>query len=213
MDYIIRNEEEKDYRKTEELTRNAFWNVNVPGADEHYMVHTMRSNLDFIKELDFVIEKDGKLIANIMYSKAKLIDAHGNEKQICSFGPICVLPEYQRQGYGKVLIEHSFKKAVELGYDTVVIFGHPSNYAVRGFLSCKKFNICLGEENIFPTAMLVKELKKGSLDGRRYHYIESSTCNIDEEKAEEFDKTFPAMKKEILPDQEQFWIYSHSRIV
>ena len=36
---IIRREEEKEYRATEELTREAFWNVYKPGADEHYFVH------------------------------------------------------------------------------------------------------------------------------------------------------------------------------
>ena len=76
-DLTIRLETEKDYRAVEELTREAFWNVYKPGADEHYYVHKMRSHSDFIPELAFVLEKDGKIIGNIMYTKAWLEDESG----------------------------------------------------------------------------------------------------------------------------------------
>ena len=58
----IRLETEKDYRAVEELTREAFWNVYKPGADEHYFVHMMRNHPDFIPELAFVLEKDGEIV-------------------------------------------------------------------------------------------------------------------------------------------------------
>ena len=108
-DYIVRLETEKDYREVEELTREAFWNIYKPGADEHYFVHMMRSHPDFVPELAFVIEKDGKIIGSIMYTKAWLEDENGERKEILSFGPLCVAPEYQRQKLGKLLIEHSFE--------------------------------------------------------------------------------------------------------
>ena len=77
----IRLETEKDYRAVEELTREAFWNVYKPGADEHYYVHQMRNHPDFIPELAFVLELDGKIVGNIMYTKARLIDREGNVKR------------------------------------------------------------------------------------------------------------------------------------
>ena len=89
----IRNEEERDYKKVEEVTRAAFWNLYVPGCDEHYLTHIMRSHEDFIRDLDFVIEVDGEIVGNIMYTKAKLIDESGEEKDILTFGPVCILPE------------------------------------------------------------------------------------------------------------------------
>ena len=124
----IRNEKEADYRVVEEITRKAFWNLYAPGCNEHYLVHIMRSHKDFLPELDFVIEVDGQIIGNIMYTKAKLVDESGEEKEILTFGPVCILPEYQRKGSGKKLIEYSFEKAAALGYDVIVIFGHPGNY-------------------------------------------------------------------------------------
>ncbi|MBR2913096.1 MAG: N-acetyltransferase, partial [Oscillospiraceae bacterium] len=105
----IRPEKQDDYRAVEHLTREAFWNVYVPGASEHYFVHTMRSHPDFIPELAFVLEKDGEIVGNIMYTKAWLEDENGERKEILSFGPLCVAPEYQRCGFGKLLIEHSFE--------------------------------------------------------------------------------------------------------
>ena len=80
-DLTIRLETEKDYRAVEELTREAFWNVYKPGADEHYYVHKMRSHPDFIPELAFVLEKDGKIIGNIMYTKHGLRTKAVKEKK------------------------------------------------------------------------------------------------------------------------------------
>ncbi len=138
-----------------------------------------------------------------MYTKAKLIDEGKNEKEILTFGPISILPEYQRQGYGKMLLEHSFKKAIELGFDTIVIFGSPSNYVSRGFKSCKKYNICL-ENGIFPSAMMVKELKEGALDGRKWFYYDSPVMNIDEKLAEEYDNTLEKMEKNFYQHKKNF---------
>jgi len=206
--FKIRNEKETDYRRVEEITRKAFWNLYAPGCDEHYLVHIMRTHKDFIPELDFVIEVDGQVIGNIMYTKAKLIDESGVEKEILSFGPVSILPEYQRRGYGKKLIEYSFEKAAVLGYDVIVIFGNPGNYVSLGFKSCKKYNVCL-ENGIYPTAMLVKELKPGTLDGRKWVYL-SPDFDIDQKEAERFDEGFEPCEKKYQPSQEEFYIYSHS---
>lgn len=208
---IIRNERPEDYRAVEELTREAFWNLHNPGCFEHYLIHVLRHHEDFIPELDLVAEVDGKVVGNIVYTKAKLVDEQGNVKEILTFGPISVLPSYQRKGIGKALLSRSFEKALELGYDTIVIFGHPGNYVTSGFKSCRKFNICVGD-NIFPTAMLVKELKPDVLDGRKWNYVESPAYDIDPEEAEKFDKTFAFKEKKYQETQEEFYIYSHSRI-
>lgn len=207
----IRNEKESDYRKVEELTRKAFYNLYVPGCFEHYLAHIMRPHEDFLAELDFVIEEDGEIVGNIMYTKARLVDESGYEKQILTFGPLSVSPEHQRKGYGKRLLEHSFKKAIDLGYDVIVIFGDPKNYVSRGFKSCKKYNICV-ENGTCPTAMMVKELKPDVLDGRKWIYHDSPVMQIDEEEAQCFDEGFEKMEKKYQTSQEEFYILSHSVI-
>ena len=205
----IRNEEETDYERVEEITRKAFWNLYMPGCVEHYLVHVMRSHEDFLPELDLVIEVDHQIIGNIMYTKANLVDESGEEKEILTFGPVCISPEYQRMGYGKMLMESSFEKAVSMGYDAIVIFGNPNNYVSRGFKSCKKYNVCL-ENGAYPAAMLVKELKPQSFDGRKWFYFESPVMKIDEQEAVRFDESLEKMEKNFQPSQEEFFILSNS---
>lgn len=208
---VIRNETPDDYREVEELTKKAFWNVNVPGCDEHYLAHILRGHGDFVHELDLVITLDDKIIGSIMYVRSKLTDENGAEKEILTFGPLSVLPEYQRRGYGKALLEHSFKIAAELGYEAVVIFGNPENYIARGFKSCKKYGVALSG-GVYPVPLLVKELKEGALAGKSWVYGESSAYEFDAERAKEFDRSFEQLPMEYRPSQELFYIYSSSKI-
>lgn len=207
----IRNETMADRQAVEELTRRAFYNIYAPGCTEHYLVRIMREHGDFIPQLDLVALLDGEIVGNIMYTRARLVDEQGQEKPILTFGPISVAPEHQRRGYGKALIEESFRRAAEMGYDVVVIFGSPANYVARGFQSCKRHNICL-EGGRFPAAMLVKELVPGVLDGRRWFYYDSPVMAVDESAARQYDDTLPPMEKKWLPSQEEFYIMSHSAL-
>ena len=176
---------------------------------EHYLVHIMRGHEDFIPELDFVIEVDGQIVGNIMYTKSKLTDEGGTEKEIVTFGPVSILPKYQGKGYGKMLIEHSLKRAAELGDEAVVIMGSPANYVGSGFQCCRKYNVCV-EKGKYPAAMLVKELKPGALDGRLWFYSDSPVMNVDEREAQAFDDGLEKMEKKWMPSQEAFYIMSHA---
>lgn len=209
--FQIRKERERDYQVVEDIIRKAFYNLYVPGANEHYLAHVMRGHEDFIPELSLVIEREEEVIGSIMYTKTKLIDEAGETKQILTFGPVCVLPQYQRSGAGKLLMEYSFEQAIALGYDVIVIFGSPSNYVSRGFQCCKKLQVCV-EGGTYPTAMMVKELKPGALGGKKWVYHESPVMQVDEAEAELFDAALPEMEKKYLPRQEEFAILSQSVI-
>ena len=209
MDITLRQEASGDYEQSESVTREAFWNQYAPGCMEHYLVRVMRSHEDFIRELDFVITLDGEVIGNIMYTKATLTDEAGNEKEILTFGPVSIAPAHQRRGYGKMLIDRSFEKAKALGYDTIVIFGSPSNYVSIGFQSCKKHNIC-AEGGKYPAAMLVKELIPGALDGRKWFYRDSPVMAVDEEAARKYDDSLNKMEKKYQTSQEEFYILSQA---
>ena len=213
IDCVIRREMPDDHREVEMIIREAFWNLHVPGCSEHYFAHMLRAHRDFVPELDFVAEVNGRVVGSIMYTTSRLVDDEGEEKAALTFGPIAVAKDFQRAGIGKKLIERSFAEALKLGYDTVVIFGNICNYASSGFVSCKKHNVCLGE--VFPAALLVRQLKPGALDGRRWHYVESdaSLCCEDTAAVNAFDALFPPREKKWQPSQEEFYISSHSQIV
>lgn len=207
----IRNEEKPDYETVEKITREAFYNLYIPGCVEHYLVHIMREHKDFIPELDFVLELNGNIIGNIMYTKAKLADESGQTKEVLTFGPVSILPAFQRMGYGKMLIEHSFKEAIKLGYDSIVIFGSPVNYVSRGFKSCKKYNVSV-ENGKYPAAMMVKELIPHVLAGHRWIYQESDIMAVDEKQAQDYDNTLEKLEKKYRPSQDEFYIMSRSFI-
>lgn len=206
---IIRNEEIKDRTIVEDITRRAFYNIYIEGCVEHYLVHIMREHESFIPELDLVIELDGRVIGSIMYTKAELRDEADNKKDILTFGPVSIHPDYQRRGYGKLLMEYSFDKAKELGYDTIVIFGSPANYVGRGFKSCRKYNVSI-DEGKYPAAMMVKELIPNVLSGHKWTYKDSPVMSISEESALRYDDTLEPMEKKHLPSQEEFYILSNA---
>ena len=108
---IIRVEKPEEYRAVENLTREAFWNVYRPGCTEHFVLHQYRSNPDFIPELDFVMEEEGRLIGHVMFSKAELVLNDGSKKRSWTFGPISIHPDYKRKGYGLRLLRYALEEA------------------------------------------------------------------------------------------------------
>ncbi len=212
QEIIIRSEQKSDYRAVEELTREAFWNVYNPGCSEHYLAHVMRTHRDFLPGLTFVAEYRGQIVASIMYMKSWLEEDDGTRREILSFGSISVHPDFQRLGLGKRIMAHSFAAAKALGYKAVVIFGNPENYVSSGFKCSRRFNVSM-DGNYFPTALLCLEMNAGLFDGRHYVYRESDVVTLlDDEKVEEFDRSFPPKEKGWMPSQEKFYIYSHSSV-
>lgn len=195
----IRLEEEKDFFSVENLTREAFWNIYRPGCFEHYIIHKLRKEKCFVKELDYVIELNGKIIANIIYAKGTLKTTNGKTKDILLFGPVSVLPEYQKQGYGEKLINFTINKAKELGYEAIVITGNPQYYKKYGFESCSKYGIYYegldkSEEYPFFMIKILDKSKEFKLKG--VYSDPDCYVKIDEEESEEFDKLFAKKHKE-----------------
>lgn len=195
MEITLRLEVEKDWREVEVLTREAFWKAERIdelgiGCDEHYLVHTLRKSSDFIPELDFVAEVDGKIVGNIMYSKAHVCLPNGNHHQVLNFGPISVLPEFKNKGVGSALMRHSLKTAARLGYGAVLFFGHPTYYPRFGFKEAKNFGITTSQGDNYP-AFMAMEIIYGDLDGIKGTFHESPLYKVDAKAAREYDLLFP----------------------
>lgn len=203
MKITIRNEIPSDHEAVENLTREAFWNLNVPGCDEHYLVHIMRGHPDFIAELDFVAEVDGKIVGNIMYTKSTVVDESNRKLDTVTFGPLSVLPEYQRKGVGTALINHTRKLLIQQGCPGVIIYGDIHNYSQHGFKSSRDFNIS-NAEGRYPFGLLVLELKDDVFSGHQWRFFESKVFEYKAEDAEEFDKQFLPKTKEYKHNQTEF---------
>lgn len=141
MQIRIRLEEENDFRNVEELTREAFWNVYMPGASEHYLAHKMRESGDFIWELDFVAEVDEQIVGSILYTKSKVVDEQGIRYSVITFGPLSVLPEFQKNGIGTALVHFSIEQVRKEGHLGIVIYGNPAFYKRFEFRPAVEYGI------------------------------------------------------------------------
>ena len=188
--YSIRVEEERDYSTVEGLVREAFWNVYRPGCTEHYVLHHLRSCHDFIPELAFVMEADGKIIGQNVFVKAQITKSNGTAFPILTMGPICIANEYKRKGYGKILLDYSLEKAKALGYGAVCFEGNIDFYGKSGFDYASKFGIKYHglPEGMAADFFLCKELKPGYLDGIIGVYATPAAYFVAEENPEDFEK-------------------------
>ena len=199
----IRLEKKEEYRQTENLVRESFWNVYRPGCLEHYVLNRLRDDPAFVPELDFVMEQDGKLIGQNVFVKASIKADDGRDIPIMAMGPICITPELQRKGYGKILLDYSLERAKELGCGAVCFEGNIDFYGKSGFACASEFGIRYhdipeGEDASF---FVCKELIPGYLDGITGEYTPPQGYFVDEAEADEFDKSFPYKEKLKLPGQ------------
>ena len=209
MNINIRLESEDDYLNVEKLTREAFWNLYMPGCDEHYLCHILRNHKDFIKELDYVAEIDGNVIASIMYSKSVLISEDNDRVEIVSFGPLCVHPEYQRNGIGTALIEKTKNLVEKMNIPAIVIYGDPHNYCKHGFKNGIDYKVS-NMEGEYPLGLLVLELQPGFFGEKKWKSQQSDVFKYNQEDAVEFDKRFEKKEKKIQYSQELFKIQIRS---
>lgn len=201
--YNIRLEKQEDYKEVERLVREAFWNIYRPGCFEHYVLHEIRKSPEFIPELSFVMEKDGKIIGQNIFVKAIIKGDNGKDIPIMTMGPICISPEYKRQGYGKVLLDYTLEKAKEYGARAVCFEGNIDFYGKSGFCVASKFGIRYHglPEDMEADFFLCKELEKGYLDGITGEYATPDIYLVEEAQVDEFDKGFEPKQKLKLPTQ------------
>ena len=202
-DCIIRLEKHEEHREVETLIREAFWNVYRPGCLEHYVIHRLRTDPAFVPELDFVMEKDGQLIGQIMFMRAVIHSDDGGDIPILTMGPICIAPEWKRRGCGKLLLDYSLEKAAELGFGALCFEGNIDFYGKSGFTYASRFGIRYHglPEGADASFFLCKELIPGYLAGITGVYATPPGYFVDENEAEEFDKLFSPKEKLRLPGQ------------
>ncbi len=202
-DYLIRLETPADYAEVEYLVRESFWNVYRPGCLEHYVLRCLRNDKDFVPELDFVMEKDGKIIGQNIFVRAHIQADDGKQIPIMTMGPICIAPELKRQGYGKILLDYSIEKAKEMGVGALCFEGNIDFYGKSGFSYASAFKIRYHglPEGTDASFFLCKELIPDYLNGITGEYAPPNGYFVDESEAEAFDRQFPYKEKLKLPGQ------------
>lgn len=202
-DHIIRLEKKDERREVETLVRESFWNVYRPGCLEHYVLNQLRNDPAFVPELNFVMEKDGRIIGQNVFMRASIKADDGRDIPIMTMGPICIANEYKRQGYGKTLLDYSLERAEELGCGALCFEGDINFYGKSGFAFASRFGIRYHglPEGADASFFLCRELIPGYLEGITGEYSTPEGYFVDEREAEKFDKEFPPKEKLKLPTQ------------
>jgi predicted N-acetyltransferase YhbS len=200
MNILIRQEEERDFRESENLVREAFWNLYKPGCDEHLILNRMRRVPSYVKELALVACDEKKIVGNIYYTIAGILDESRRRREVLCMGPLAVLPSYQRMGVGSLLLDDSIERVRSLGYLAVVIFGNPDYYHRFGFRDAKNYGITTSQgENL--DAFMVLEVQKGGLNGVKGRFYDDPVFKVLPEDVEDFDRGFPPKEKMITETQ------------
>lgn len=200
---VIRLEKKEERHEVENLVRESFWNVYRPGCLEHFVLHELRNDADFVPQLDLVMLLDGRIIGQNVFVRAAIKSDGGEDLPIMTMGPICIAPEFKRQGYGKILLDYSLERAKEMGCGAVCFEGSIGFYGKSGFTYASEFGIRYHglPEGADQSFFLCKELAAGYLEGVTGEYSTPAGYFVDEAAAEDFDKQFPPKEKLKLDGQ------------
>lgn len=200
MDPLIRRTTDKDFFQTENLTREAFWNLYKPGCVEHLILHNMRNSKSYLNELDIVAVFENEIVGHIISTKAKVVDSLNNEHEILCVGPLSVLPEFQKQGIGSKLMNNTIVTAKELGFSGMILFGNPDYYHRFGFKNAEQFNITTKDGQNFEPFMAL-ELQNNGLANVKGKFFEDDAFDTNSDDLIEFEKKFPFKEKLVTDTQ------------
>jgi predicted N-acetyltransferase YhbS len=194
----IRMETQADYHDVELMTQHAFWNKYRSGCNEHYLVHKLRRDIDYLPELSRIAVKDGKIIGCIMYSKARVVDGSVTH-EVITFGPLCVEPEWQGSGVGELLLRETMKLAANQGYKGIVIYGEPDYYPRIGYKTCDKFHITTPDGKNFDALMGIELIEDGMKNIKGKFYESEVFEKLTAEDVDEYNNKFPKLQKLRFP--------------
>ena len=152
----IRSETPEDYDQITRVNDLAF-----NGKQEGELIKNLRKREQFIPELSLICESNGVIAGHILLFPIHIVS--GNEKYpIIALGPMSVRPGFQNKGIGSELIKEGLKRAGELGFESVLVLGHPKYYPKFGFKKASWWKI-KADFDVPDEALMAIELKKGSL--------------------------------------------------
>lgn len=147
---------------------------------------------------DFVIRTERK-----EDERAVINGDDGKDVPVLSMGPICIVNDLKRKGYGKKLLDYSLVEAAEMGFGAVLFEGNIDFYGKSGFSFAREFGIRYHDlpEDADDSFFLCRELIPGYLDDVTGVYQTPKGYYVDDMDVEAFDRDFPPKEKLKLPRQ------------
>lgn len=125
---VIRSETDTDISAIAEVTVAAFKTLEISNHTEQFIVEALRAAKAL--KVSLVAEVDGRVVGHIAFSPVAISDG---TKNWYGLGPVSVLPEYQRRGIGKALIQEGLRRLKKLSAKGCCLVGHPQYYKKFGF--------------------------------------------------------------------------------
>lgn len=125
---VIRSETKADVDVITEVTVAAFASMEISHHTEQFIIEALRSA--GVLSLSLVAEVDGRVVGHIAFSPVAISDG---TKDWYGLGPLSVLPEWQRSGIGKALMQEGLSRLKSLGAKGCCLVGHPGYYRKFGF--------------------------------------------------------------------------------
>lgn len=133
---VIRQEKLEDYEDVDYVIKKAFETAEHSDGNEQDLVVALRKSKSFVPELSLVAVEDGKIVGQILFTRALVRDV-----EVLALAPLSVLPEYQNKGIGLSLIKEGHDIARKLGYEYSVVLGHSKYYPKAGYIPASKYGI------------------------------------------------------------------------
>ena len=125
---VIRSETDADVNAIAEVTVAAFKTLEISNHTEQFIIAALRAAKALT--ISLVAEVDGRVIGHIAFSSVAISD---DTRNWFGLGPVSVLPEYQRQGIGKALIQEGLSRLKDMNAQGCCLVGHPDYYRKFGF--------------------------------------------------------------------------------
>lgn len=165
QDIIVRPETGGDVKAIDVVNLSAF-----EGEKEAQLVTLMRQLPGFVPALSLVAELHGRIVGHVLLTKVPLQKDGGRASKALALGPMSVVPSQSHRGIGSVLIKAAVEQARGLGFDAIVVVGHPEYYRRLGFEPAQKWGLSCNLR-VPEDAVMALELQAGTLqDGGRAVY-------------------------------------------
>lgn len=133
---IIRQENKNNYKAVYDLVKEAFASAEHADGTEQDLVERLRKSDAFVEELSLVALDNDKIVGYILFTKVIL----GNTNSL-GLAPLAILPSYQKQGIGTMLLQKGHALAKDLGYQYSIVLGSEKYYPRVGYKPASLFGI------------------------------------------------------------------------
>lgn len=161
LTYSIRQETQNDYEAVFKVIEDAFRDEEYSDHQEQFLVERLRKSEAFIPELSLVATISENIVGHILLTRISIKNEF-EEVPSLALAPVSVQPEFQGKGIGAALIHTAHQIAAELGFESVILLGHPGYYPKFGYQTASKFGIKLPFEAPDEACMAL-ELRKDTL--------------------------------------------------